>query len=275
MNTNWYISVLLLIGMQAKGCVIGYARLYNPETKKSVDILYDKHQPERSLSDYDFQTLPVDEIKQQLYPTERHFLEAVEYIDVSDDAEATAIVGESNGSDHAWGGKFLGYLNSLVADRLQNITYVDADMIRRNGQIGPLHTMLPLSSGTAMRMIFNAGESAWRNYYEYYCEMNKKSEELTWWNYCWNYDIYNENWYALADVEMLLHILSLSQSRIIVYCGGWHGAHLTQFLKEKAGFVDIYGYETGPVELWTYKREIDCDHLWPLEYSPVDLAPKS
>ncbi len=130
---------ILLIGVQAKGYLTGYSRLYNSETKKSVDIVYDRHISEVQLTARDFQTLPVDEIKQQLYPTERRFLETVEIINASDDAEATAIVGETDGKDYRYGANLLSYLNSLVADRLHNLTYVDADMTRakvRNGHEG-------------------------------------------------------------------------------------------------------------------------------------------
>ncbi len=135
---------------------------------------------------------------------------------------------------------------------------------------GPLHKMLPLSAGTVMRMVFNAGESAWRNFYRYYVALNKKCEGLNEDN-AWpeRFEHYN----LLTDVEMLLHILSLSHSRIIVYCGGNHGARITQFLKEKAGYVDIYEYNAGKSYRVT-KTEMSQDHLWPLEYSPVDQTPE-
>ncbi len=272
MNVVRYISILLLIGMQAKGYVVGYVRLYNPEMKKSVDIVYDKHVYE-DLTDHEMYTLSIDEIKQRLFPTERFFLEAVESIEQSDQAKSTALVCESHGKDVPGSHVFLGYLPSLVANRLRTIKYVDADMARTKllDERTFTKSFLPLPLTSIIGMILNSGEKAWRRFYDSYDRTMKACEGVTL-DTVFDNDKAFLNVCRLADVEMLMHILSLPHSRIIVYCGARHGANIVQYLKERAGYGSMYEYNADPIidDADDCEGEMNSQHLWPLKYASLE-----
>ena len=175
MKAYWYIRFLMvLVGGYAQAYVAGYARLYNPKLKKSVDVVYDLH-ISGWLSDYEFQTLPINQVKDRLYPTERYFLEALERINSSDNASSTALVCESHGRDVVGSRVFLGHLNSLIANRFQNITYIDADTVRTaiySFESEPSLEMykkhFPLSMDNIIQLILQAGHSSWSSYHNLY-----------------------------------------------------------------------------------------------------------
>ena len=260
-----YVALLLVVGSgSVQGYAVGYTRLYNATLKKSVDIVFDAHMWEKDLSDYEFRTLPVQEIKKRLYPTERNFLETVERIDSSKNASSTALVSETRGYDVKTN-VFLAHFIKLFSKRLDAITYVDADKVRHshmNSSFKVSKKAFPLTSGSIIQMICNAGQSSWRSYYDLYQKTFDKGYS------------YPDFWdlAKIADVEMLLHVLALPHSHVIVYCGGWHAGNIAQFLKEKAGYTVVYAYNAGLRKRRSRsKREMNQEHLWPLEYVPCDL----
>ncbi len=267
------VLTLLLGCVQTKAYVVGFSRLYNPETKKSVDIVYDFHVEERNLTADDFEYKAVEYLKKHLYSSERRFLEAVEGLNDSEEAYTVAVIGESYGTS-GYKAMFIAHLNSLIADRLTSITYVDGDTARfrfLRGYRGVVKGVLSISAPEILGLILNAGKSTWRNYYELYDKtinvFTKKVPYLD--DQYWRWEYRGDNhFHALADVEMLKHILSLPQSHVIVYCGGWHGANIARFLREKAGFENIYEHGvTTFTEGQGRRDEIEPDHLWPLTYS--------
>ncbi len=260
-----YVALLFLVGSgSVQGYAVGYTRLYNATLKKSVDIVFDCHMWEKDLSPYEFRTLPVQEIKKRLYPTERHFLESVERIDSSKNASSTALVCETRGYD-VRANVFLAHFIKLLAQRLSVITYVDADKVRNSykcSNFKACEKAFPLSSGRIIQMICNAGKSSWRSYYDLYQKTFDKTYSYPgFWDQC-----------RIADSEMLLHVLALPHSHVIVYCGAWHAGNIAQFLKEKAGYAEIYAHNAG-VKKWKGRvSEMNPEHLWPLEHVPGEVS---
>ena len=133
-------------------------------------------------------------------------------------------------------------------------------------------------------MIMVSGEASWRSFYWKYAKIVRKCRDLSPGFYnqlersidsaASHYKSDFHAWCSLTDVEMLLQILLLPHSRVLVYCGGYHAANITKFLKKEAGFVPIYEYNYRRDQL--SMNELDQNHLWPLEYAPHEPdAPRS
>jgi hypothetical protein len=212
--------------------------LYNPSLQRTIDIVYDCHRPEKSLSTDDFQQLLVEEIKPQLYKSESFLLGVFEKLNSSNQASNTAIVAESSGDDVSFRNAFLGFLNRLVSRRMRNITYIDADTVRR---------LLITKKEMRMPNLPKPSIHAWHDLYNRSFGYYKNKGKLT----TADIELIEEgsieshiDFHRLADVEMLWHILNLRHKRIIVYCGAFHGSNIRQFLMKHAGYQEIYGYKT-------------------------------
>ena len=246
--------LLLLVAKTTQSYVVGHTRLRDPQSGRSVDVLYDRHVIEKSLEKKDLDTLSYQEIKQRIYATEKVFLEALENISNADQASAVAIVGESKGEEiHAIFGifPFIALLGNLVPKQFNDIAYRHGDRARWDYADWVIEVcnginsfkedydlfckdILPLSDDLMNDITINSGEKATQAFSELY--HSTLGELHTMFDYFVKMQMAGKprkEHANLADVEMLLHILSAQEPHIIVYTGAYHGKGIVNFLKEK------------------------------------------
>ncbi len=267
--------------------VYGYTRLYNADTKMTVDLLYDFHIP-NSLTPYAMETLPLNEVREYLYPTERYVLEALERLNTSNEAQDIALVWETCKGFACPETRFLGSAECLIANRLENLTFIDADQARPRLELACLGkaenislfksilftTPLCFSSEQRKQIEKRSGVLVWNRLQKLLTKTVKhfksfgikefltiiRHERKDFSKKYWKHFL---AFSALVEIELLFHILSSSKKRIIVYCGGAHARNLKAFLTDSASWsvlCDYGGYASGS------PKELSCDVLKQLMY---------
>ncbi len=250
---NHVITLLLapiLFTLSLNGWVCNYAKLYNPSTLTTVDILYDVHQRH-----------PQD----GLYPTEAKLHTILTELNRAT-SEEIEIVWESSPEGASYelsSGLFLQRYPSHIKASLRNFKFTYADTCRFTGY-SALFEMdnpfdffvneagstfdepFPFSEDRKNQIKLRAGTAVFDNYQALYSQtvtslkhyfsnayrnrnpVNKERDFLE-----------NDRFHAIADLEMLFHILVSEKSRIIMYCGAQHSANITSFL-EGNGYIRLF-----------------------------------
>lgn len=262
--------LLLFIVKPCYGYVYGYSRLYCEATKTTIDILYDVHIKEK-LSVEDFQNLPLAEIKSRLYPTEQRVVQALEKLNASDHV---VVIWESSPSKRNLpNNAFIGYANRLIGQSFQHLNYIAADTWRHDvpGITELLYDDSLLNLVDKDTIINHYGSDVLGALEKYSSEIFKAHvhdfrhhrelmKDLTLpQHHPYNFSPFS----ALADIEMLSHILCSIDNRIILYAGGEHAANVQRFLEAYVGFKRVYSFIT------LKATELDPGLLAPLEGETV------
>lgn len=251
MNKVLLAMVLLSICPKLSAWVSGYTRLFKPDTKTTVDFVYDLH--ECSSRD-------------SLFPSEEKLGEVL--------ADLNQMVGKI---DLIWesrpeGGpaqlqyerepQFIGIYPLYICENLKNLNFIHGDTCRTSGYAALFNSKFKTSNraGSTFEQPFpfgferqsimrlNAGRAVLDAYRALY---SQTVADLT--SYFSAYmtgtpvevdrDFYNNPVFLkIADLELLYHILVSTKQRIIVYCGGWHGPNMTSFL-QRNGYVVLQSKE--------------------------------
>ena len=229
--------------------VFGYTRLYNKTLGRTIDVLFDYHVAEKTLSHDDLRYQPIEYLKLHMYPTDAFVLKMLE--DLNGAAEPVTIVWETSPAMNPRYPIFMSYGERLIKDRLTLLSYLHADTWR--GEVGSIIRRIitihdPLAGYSDIQKLReSSGESIinpWstlfadtltgiRNYYgPYKANLDTLNYETHYRN--------NEHFSKLADLEMLSHILSSSHRRIILNAGGAHSKRIVEFLIAHAGYEQVY-----------------------------------
>ena len=227
----------------------------------TVDLLYDFHVP-NSLSSHAMETLPLDDVKDYLFPTELYVLETLERLNTSNEAHTIALVWETCKGFSCPEARFLGSADRLIAKRLSNLVYIDADQARprlelaclwKAGRMSVLKNMVyntPIyfSSEQIMQIQARSGVLVWNRLQKLHKKIVKRFKSFGFEklqtiirkerkDFSKKYRQHFSAFSALVEVELLFHILSSPKKRIIVYCGGAHARNLKRFLVDSASFT--------------------------------------
>ncbi len=262
---TYLLFLLLLVSKATQSYVIGYTRLRDPQTGRVVEVFYDIHAFEKNLKAHELDDLTFKEIKQRLYPTEQVFLEALERM--KELGLGVAVVGESHGEgvDAIFGTffEFISAIGVIVPSYFAEADYRHGDYARWKCLGCPefnsifrfcleidsfaedfelfCRDILPVSDELKNAIALHSGEKASQKFFELYQttlgDFYTKLEEFIQCLRACNYKPIQEHEYVnLADLEMLMHILSSPHPRIFVYAGAYHGQGIVEFLRDKLGY---------------------------------------
>jgi hypothetical protein len=249
---------LLLLGGSVYPFVRGYERLYNPQTNVIIDILYDTHMPERTLSARDMDRLSFSQIKRQLFQTEQRVLDALDLINRRAPEMVDVIWEDGLRDSLALSTVFLNCSQKLVRNQFRNLNVIASDTCRAvferflftasddsekevTDTLG-MHLM-PVSDEDIITLLSHYGDGTWDAF-----------DQLRTQTVTGLVDRYRQNYYlttlkltgdeyynTLTNCEMLRNILTSHKPRIILYSGGWHSRRISEFLRHYAGFNRIGG----------------------------------
>ncbi len=277
MNT---ISLLRLVGLtgvllfsvsSSPAYVNGYIKFYGAATKTIIDVIFDSHEDSPTHTYDEISSLEYADIKNALWATEKTTLEAFEYLnDYS--PHPIDLVWESSPTDPSRRPMLIS-ADWIVKNRFSRIHFKHADtwrddfahlfLRRRKLRYGvSLENPVPVGSKTYQLIKNQVGPSVTQAFNElrervkceardyYKPHFTRKRRGYNFWDtHIRNNDIYD----AIADIEMLSHILSSNKRRIILYAGNWHCANISDFL-EANGFTVIYEVvDTSESELYTHE----------------------
>ncbi len=239
------ICIILCCSAQVYAYPYGNTRLYRPDTRTAVDIIYDSRVATKNLSHNGMDVLLCDDIKQgRRYASERALLESLECLNQTHPHDVTVVWESSPGVPYR-DVQLLTYPQRLIAHRLRNIHFVHSDTWRCDYP----KSVLALCNGKSLwnrvnshAIIHQPGQHVW----EQYCALM----DQTTWKETALYsplqhsvrnssrgdplymDHFNQNlmYTELANLEMLSHVLASPHHRIIVYAGGFHGMNIANFL---------------------------------------------
>ncbi len=255
---------LLAIPARMSAYITGYDRLFDHRTNKIVDILYDEHVQEKSLSERDIKKKGFNYIKNRLYKTERRFLDILATINTNAPGQVDLVweYGLKDGGED----QFIGAGKCLVKKQFKNINFICADTSRDAFQELLLSDQnrhpnkqykgvsfqepMPLPDVKKVDIFKNSGKDAWLAYEKLHADTIARVKAEYADDYLRGYDLSEEDFEeenafdALADIEMLSHVLASPTSHVIVYAGGWHSRRISGFLK-KCGYKRLHRVSDG------------------------------
>ena len=265
MNFVHFAIALLFFSAPVYAYVCGYARLFKPGTKTTVDVLYDAHKqhPQKGLS-----------------PSEKKL-----------DHILTTLNTRTKGVDVVWEWNDILASNSQqvtdcfiwlhpprIIKNLRNINFISSDTCRLSGYAGLFKWQpgyrfensvgssfaepVPFGSQRRRRLLAQAGKTAFDKYEALYSlTVNKLDRYFSYYRkngmrLNLDRDYYeNDDFHAIADLEMLYNILVSEKERIIVYCGGWHASNIAAFLINN-------GYRVlNASKVWNWEVEVRPNEL--------------
>jgi hypothetical protein len=246
MHVIKWILVLMLSFSPLKAKMYAYTRLFHPENRTTIDILFDRHTAHP---------------KKQLFISEAK-LDGV-LTTLNECGEEVDIVWEYDE------GQALEYMTKVdvpfilkypfhIKENLTRLHFIAADRSRYSGYAGLFNWELPASikpyvntQGSTFEEPFpfgierqrlveeRAGALVLKNYRALYAQIVAELTEKFYPAYMTRSTLKNgrENatdspFHKIADLEMLYHILVSSKKRIVVFCGGRHAARMVSFLTE-------------------------------------------
>ncbi len=255
-----FLSITLLCSIPVHGYVEGYDRLYHKDTKVVIDMLHDAHEGQKRLSRRDMTHKSFSYIKKRLYKTEARILDALTLIEQVDPHQVELVW--ELGKFHSPGDSaFLAHGHTLVKQQFPKLDFIAGDLSRDAFEdillIKParrpkdltysldgtsIGTPVPLPNIRIKAIEKNYGTNGCQQFKKYFTTITKRAT-----NYYKKGFLSGKRFKksdfdrvspfdALGDAEMLSYILSSEKKHIIVYCGGWHGDNLTEFLVKKMGF---------------------------------------
>ena len=277
------VKRLMLVGLivfssSVYSYVAGLNHLYNPHTNTIVDILYDHHVPQASLSVEDMATLPFNQLKSELFQTEQRVLGAFDVLNKN--APGLVDIVWEDGIRGCGDSAFIGFPEQLVESQFINLNVIPSDicrdalrklLLRKNersleSEIAGVSILnpLPLSDKDIATILSTYGDTTLNNFeklrlrttnivVDRYMDSYLAGAYLEW------DDFMNNDFHALADCEMLRNVLSSTKPHIIVYCGAWHSNNIYSFLTTFAGFKPV-----GKQGMLTH-GEINVQDLAPLD----------
>ncbi len=272
------LSALLCVPGTMRGYVRGYTRLYSQEKQRTIDILYDSHVDERGLSVEDMEQKPLAEIRSKLYATERRVLEALETLN-NNASKPITVVWECAKRENFENPQFIWFGIPYIKNRCNKLTFHASDLWRME-KIGITeclfddNSFLDLVNQHAIKQ--NYGDGLWNAFAEYVAEVERDlykdfyayrdiMKSVSLWNY---YPEAVFDFSALADIEMLSHILASTDCRIILYTGGWHAGAIEQFLIDNAGYKKIHSFIKPTTPPTDTSNELNTLFLAPLDEKP-------
>ena len=246
----------ILISSPALAYVHGYTQLYNPTDGTIIDLLHDTHVAQLFATQEQLTTLSLEEVTKRLFPTEQLIITTLKHLDLP--YTNCVFICEAS-TYHSYGNtSFLDNIRRLLTQELIHIPLICADEWRRSprGLVDFLmHGISPVELINKKAIIKQSGIIAYHqfeNFIEeatdtiraYTASLNlseaKKADIIE--HFSRNplpanqleytkYHITNPTYWKLADIELLSHILSAPQQRIIVYAGGNHCTRIAAFLK--------------------------------------------
>jgi hypothetical protein len=236
-----FATALLFCSSPVHAYIEGYARLGKLGGETTIDILYDLHEshPQKGM-----------------FPSEKKFA-----------AILTTLNKSSKGVDLVWewdnirpprDHTFISSYPPHIIKNLRNITFISADTCRLSGYAGlfnwkgyrfknragsSLAEPVPFGPKRRRQLLVRAGKSVYDNYVALYSQTVSKlntyfacrrKTRLDYTRDFWE----NDTYHAIADLEMLYHILVSEKERIIVYCGGWHSYNIATFLIDN-GYLTV------------------------------------
>lgn len=258
MHIRFYLLVgflSLLRSMALHGYIEGYDRLSNPKIHKVVDVLYDDHIIERGLSFRDMKSKPVPYIEQRLFKTEKQCMSSLRTLNKTNPGQVDLVW------EHGLGGPdralFIGFSDRLVKEQFPNLNWIASDICRDAFEIllfddhrsscrshcgVSVKEPLPIPDERHAAILKNSGELVLKEFKTLHTKTSQRckgyfSEKYfsgISFNGC---DVdYNKPFDALADVELISHILASDKPHVIVYAGGWHSDKIVRFL-QKVGYT--------------------------------------
>lgn len=227
------------------GYAYGYTRLYRPDTRTTVDLVYDYHKATRDLTHVEMDLDLCDDIKQGLYPTEKMLVESLEHLN-REHPQDTTVIWEHDYNMLPAEVHLLTYPQRLVMNRLRNVHFVAADTWRHDYPScissllrgGSLHHRV-----NRQAIVQQSGAHVWEQYqalmnltvgklltaYGTYRDRVAASRH--------NDALYRQLFFAktpyaeLADLEMISHLLASPHRHIVVFAGGLHCENIANFLR--------------------------------------------
>lgn len=237
--------------------VVGYDRLYHPGTNKIIDLLHDDHVNERKLSNRDMRRKPCSYIEKKLFRTEKRFIKALRTL--NEKAPGTVDVVWEHGIYKDADREFIGFSHRLVKGQFPNINWIASDISRdafeellyADGRrsLGKkfrgvsMNNPMPISDATMAAILTYSGDHAWAEYKKLHTKTVNRLKARFKRDYLNDVDFRERDFKgtkpfdALADLEMLAHILASNKPHVILYAGGWHADHIADFLSKKLGYT--------------------------------------
>ncbi len=278
----YFIPVLILlssISVSLNAYIYGYTRLYRQDTHTTLDILYDVHYEERGLSSDDMLHKPLSEIRPQLFCTERYLLDALDVL--NDATQPVTVVWECVDLVADCRPVFLEYGIPLVQMRCPNFNFYASDTWRkRNIEISDYildqnSLLLELIDKDAITRI--SGMDVWHSFVELSVTVENKLLQ-TFYHFR---DVMRSHtivdyhpragleFAELADIEMLSHILSTPDKKIVLYAGGTHAKNIQEFLVKFGHFRVAHSF------VHEDYQELDTGLLAPLIDEPLSAASRT
>lgn len=239
------VIILMAICPELKSEMVGYTRLFKPDTQTTIDILYDLHH---------------DHPKNQLFPSEAKLDQILSTLNECN--ENVDLVWEYDESisfnllqrDAI---PFIGGYPMHIKENLTNLNFIAADRCRRswyaslfkrslsgaacsifkNTEGSTFEEPVPFGLERRRRMIKRAGNTVYENYVKLYAqtvgELTSYFSDFYRSGAPLSYDrdfLFNDAYAKIADLEMLYHILVSDKKRVIVYCGAFHARNIAVFL---------------------------------------------
>ena len=284
------LLLVISISSPALAYLHGYTRLHNPTTNRTIDLLHDTHVKQLFATQEQMNSLSFEQLSKRLFPTEKLVLSLLTQLDTP--TTNCVFIGEASKS-HSYGNtSFIDNMRSLLAPQLTHIPLICADEWRRSprGLIDFLmHGISPRALVNKEAIIKHSGITTWHKFenliektttnirtYTNSLNLSEADKARIIEHFLLNplpanqlqyhkHHVTNPTYWKLADIELLSHILSAPQQRIIVYAGGIHCAALAAFLSQ-AGYEITHSYVTAD-----YRDEIFTTLLNPLQDKQVPL----
>jgi hypothetical protein len=265
---------LSLLGGSISAYVVGYERLYNPQTNVIVDILHDAHLPEHILLGRNVEEWPFSLVKSELYQTEQRVLDALELLNRNTPGMVDVIWEDGNRYDRRLFElinlnffekklQFISGCECLVRRQFCNLNVISSDMCRPVFMLLVLahagiekeidgmsfRNLIPVSDGDMAIILSQYGDETWHAF-DQLREQTTSSLAKKWYGQEFSKEsmngLFDLPFIALTDCEMLRNILSSHKPHVFLYCGGAHAKGISEFLIKHAGFKRIGGKVDGP-----------------------------
>ncbi len=269
------LGISLGLSSVLRATVTGYDRFYNSTNNVLIDVLYDTHVHEDTISRKDFKYKPLPYLEERLYPTEKRLMQALRTLNEKAPGSVDVIWEHGIYSDLVE--QFIGHSVRLVKEQFNNINFIASDMSRDSFEQlfiapGPRHlnrevagismnNPMPLPDDRIAGIIANSGDRAWQEYEKYHKATIQNLQYYFSAPYLAGQEFVREklgksdHWCALTDIEMLSYILSSNKPHIIVYAGGWHSGNIAAFLEKNLDYKRVYSVHDHGYEI--YERHLD------------------
>jgi hypothetical protein len=252
------LCIAVAFGLAAESAhayVYAFSRFYNRKLKTTVDILYDEHiNPKDPITNEDWGFANDDRIKRKLFPTERHLLYIFEQLNKYSKAKSVDLIFENNFRTVSV------FISSsyLLTTKLTNLNYIHSDTWRdalfslfkcynfqHYSRPCSVNNPAPLPECRKVQIIRNSPTIC-----DKYLNLRRRTitqlenEFLPVLRRERSLDsekdlILAPACIAIADLEILSHILASTKKRIIVYAGGAHCENIRDFLLQTHEYIEV------------------------------------